>query len=506
LNNQLLLEVLPSVTYSSIWDREAPDKWSSADDMLDFGVTAKYGITSTITADFTYNPDFSQVESDAFQVLANQRYPIFYTEKRPFFMEAGNIFSIAGSYTNMTTVFHTRTIVDPEWGLRVSGETGNFAFGILGAGDEWPGRDYGEGEDPNPNLGDNELYLGGRIKYSFDKSNYFGAIFTSTDFAGGYNRVIGGDFNWIKNGFHIGANFMQSFTKDGSTLEESDGSSWGLYLNYGSKPFTTEINWEHIGRYFRMDTAFYSRENIDQVTLYIGPCFYIENENFSWIKKINPILYGYYIHDLITGEDDYYYILDLRMYFTKQAFIDLDYRGYSEFWKGKQLSGNAVRFQGNAQWTNWLNTYLYVKIGEGSFYGGDNPSVGDQVYIIGEIVIQPNDNFSQYFGCESIRMTSKLDDSELYSETILISKSTYQFDKHLFLRAIVQYDSYADMVLTDLLLSYQLNPQTVFHIGYGSLHENRTWNDDQWTDPDVLAQYYQTRQSLFIKGSYQIKF
>jgi hypothetical protein len=103
-------------------------------------------------------------------------------------------------------------------------------------------------------------------------------------------------------------------------------------------------------------------------------------------------------------------------------------------------------------------------------------------------------------------MTSKVDDSEMYSEAILRSKSTYQFDKHLFLRAILQYDSYTEMLLTDLLLSYQLNPQTVFHLGYGSLHENRTWKDDKWMDANELAQYYQTRQSIFLKGSYQIKF
>jgi hypothetical protein len=506
LNSQLLLEILPSITYNKIWERETPDTWIAAYDKVDFGITAKYGITSAITTDFTYNPDFSQVESDSFQVLANQRYPIFYNEKRPFFMEAGNLFGIAGSYYNMITVFHTRHIVDPEWGLRVSGESGNFAFGILGAGDEWPGRDYGEGEDPNPNLGDNQLYLGGRIKYSFDKSNYIGTLFTSTDFAGGYNRVVGGDFKWCMDGFEVSANFMHSLVKDWETLDESDGSAWALYMSYGSKPFNAEINYEHMGRDFRMDTAFYSRDNIDQVTVSAGPNFYIENENFSWIKRINPFFYGYYIHDIVTGEDDYFYFLTLRTFFTKQAYLDLNYRGFSEFWNGVQLSGHAINTQGQAQWTNWFFTYFYLKIGDGSYYDVENPTVGHLVYFDGETTIQPNDNFTQDFEYVYVKMTSKIDGSELYSETIFRSKSTYQFDEHLFLRAILQYDSYTEMLLTDLLLSYQLNPQTVLHLGYGSLHENKTWKDDQWMDADELAQYYQTRQSLFFKGSYQIKF
>ena len=506
LHDQLLLEVLPSVTYSSIWDRETPEKWTSADDQVDFGVTAKYGITSTITADFTYNPDFSQVESDAFQILANQRYPIFYSEKRPFFMEAGNVFGIAGFYGNMSTVFHTRYIVDPEWGLRVSGELGDFSFGVLGAGDEWPGRDYGTGEDPNPNLGENELYLGGRAKFSLDKSSYIGALYTSTDFGGGYNRVIGGDFLWKKDGLTLGGYFLQSTSKDGNTLEESNGSAWSLDLYYASKPFSGEIGYEHMGKDFRMDTAFYSRDSIDQITVVASPYSYIENENFSCIKKINPFIYGFYIHDLITGEDDYYYYLYLRAFFTKQAFFDVCHREFSEFWNGKRLKGNLFSTQGQIQLTNWFYLYLYLKVGDGSYYDTENPSVGHIVYFDGETIIQPNENLTMDLEYAYIQMTSKSDYSELYSETILRSKFTYQFDQHLFFRAILQYDSYSERVLTDLLLSYQLNPQTVFHLGYGSLHENRTWKDDKWMSPDLLAEYYQTSQSLFIKASYQIKF
>jgi hypothetical protein len=97
LDKQLMLEFIPAVTYISRWDRETPEEWSDPDDKFDFGITGKYGVTSSITAEFTINPDYSQVESDAFLVTVNQRYPIFYSEKRPFFMEAGGLFDIAGT-------------------------------------------------------------------------------------------------------------------------------------------------------------------------------------------------------------------------------------------------------------------------------------------------------------------------------------------------------------------------------------------------------------------------
>src|SRR4030095_13951767 len=84
LKQPQLLELLPSVTHSINQLRGTSNGWNSADDKSDFGLSAKYGITSSITLDATINPDFSQVESDAFQVQVNQRYPIFFSEKRPF--------------------------------------------------------------------------------------------------------------------------------------------------------------------------------------------------------------------------------------------------------------------------------------------------------------------------------------------------------------------------------------------------------------------------------------
>ena len=76
----------------------------------------KYGITSTVTLDATINPDFSQVESDAFEVEVNNRFPVFFSEKRPFFMEGLGLFNLAGTGgdTTMRTAVHTRRIVDPS--------------------------------------------------------------------------------------------------------------------------------------------------------------------------------------------------------------------------------------------------------------------------------------------------------------------------------------------------------------------------------------------------------
>ena len=90
-------EVIPSATFSRDQERATPAEWGDADNQGDLGLSAKWGVSSTVTLDATVNPDFSQVESDAFQVEVNQRFPIFFSEKRPFFMEGAGIFNLAGN-------------------------------------------------------------------------------------------------------------------------------------------------------------------------------------------------------------------------------------------------------------------------------------------------------------------------------------------------------------------------------------------------------------------------
>ena len=138
-----LREVLPSATWPMAQVRTNPDAWSEVTGHPELGVSGKYGITSQITADATVNPDFSQVESDAFQVQVNQRFPTFFSEKRPFFMEGLGLFSMAGTGGdfNMRSAVHTRRIVDPFWGAKVTGTAGGLAFGVLTASDDTPGGD-----------------------------------------------------------------------------------------------------------------------------------------------------------------------------------------------------------------------------------------------------------------------------------------------------------------------------------------------------------------------------
>ncbi|HEX8636700.1 MAG TPA: DUF5916 domain-containing protein, partial [Pyrinomonadaceae bacterium] len=99
----------------------------------EFGMTAKFSLTPTITLDFAYNPDFAQVEADAPVTTANQRFPIFFAEKRPFFLERIDIFQSG------LNVVNTRAIVDPDIAAKLTGRRGKNTFGFIYASDNAPG-------------------------------------------------------------------------------------------------------------------------------------------------------------------------------------------------------------------------------------------------------------------------------------------------------------------------------------------------------------------------------
>ncbi|MBN2134350.1 MAG: carbohydrate binding family 9 domain-containing protein [Acidobacteria bacterium] len=502
LNGQTQIEILPSITYGVIYDRESPDDWVKDTDQFEVGVSGKIGLTSTITAEFTINPDFSQVESDSFQVLVNQRYPVFYAEKRPFFMESNYRFSMAamgsGDY-NMYYPLYTRNIVDPEWGMKLSGETGNLTFDVLLAGDNWPGRKYDD--EINPYAGDTALYAVGRMKYSFSPSFYIGGIVADREFADGYNRVFGGDVQLLIGSHTFMSNYLYSETTDEDGLTDTNGSAWGVEYSFQSPIFSSEIFWEHLDPEFRMDTAYYKRIGMDKVTAYAGFNLVPQGENWSWIQRINPFVFGYYLQDIDNNEDDYFYLVGLRINMSNQGYFRIDYRFFREYWEHIALDGEQMYINGSAQFTKWLYIYTHFYFGEDTYYDS-NPIMGDFLSFNLEFNIQPNEKFTQNFDYTYQKMNNPVDDSLLYDINILRSWTTYQFDEHLFFRAIVQYDSYRERVLTDLLASYTLTPGTVVHLGYGSLHLNKTWKNDQWVTADELAEYYQMTQSFFFKASY----
>jgi hypothetical protein len=173
-------EILPTATAARFGTRDSDTGVYTQNKLSpDFGVNFKYGITSNLTADFTYNPDFSQIESDRPQIQVNQRYPLFYAEQRPFFLEGQEIFN-----TDINLV-HTRTIVDPRYGVKLTGKVRNTALGLLVANDEAPGH---VDDVADPAFGQKAQFVIARLRQDLYTESFVGALVTDREFENTFRR------------------------------------------------------------------------------------------------------------------------------------------------------------------------------------------------------------------------------------------------------------------------------------------------------------------------------
>jgi hypothetical protein len=228
ISTERTLEIIPSITLSETGRRVSalsaaqltmnsppldPGRMLNEPIESDLGLTMKYGITPTVTLDLAINPDFAQVEADQTVVLANQRFPIFFEEKRPFFLEGIDIFQ-----TPLQAV-HTRAIVDPDVAVKLTGKRGRNTFGILLASDNAPGNFSQDERNDITQLPviqrfiDKNAYIGiVRLKRDVGKESNLGLLFTSYNFIEKHNQLGG-----IDGRFKLSKQKTLSFQVLGST-------------------------------------------------------------------------------------------------------------------------------------------------------------------------------------------------------------------------------------------------------------------------------------------------
>jgi hypothetical protein len=209
ISTERTLEIIPSLTLSETGKRVNalsvaqlaanptlldPGRILNQPIKFDLGLTAKYGLTPTVTLDLAINPDFAQVEADQTVVTANQRFPIFFDEKRPFFLEGIDIFK-----TPIRAV-HTRAVVDPDIAVKLSGKRGKNTFGILLASDNAPGnfsKDERNNSSTLPAIQrflDKNAYIGIlRLKRDIGTGSNIGILLTSYNFIEKHNQLGGID-------------------------------------------------------------------------------------------------------------------------------------------------------------------------------------------------------------------------------------------------------------------------------------------------------------------------
>ena len=251
---------------------------------FDPGLTAKFIPSPAMTIDLAINPDFAQVEADQLVVTANQRFPIFFPEKRPFFLEGIDIF------TTPITAVHTRSIVDPDVAIKTTGKIGRTSFGLIAASDNGPGNlsldDRGALNNcrdrraldttvlcNNERFVDKNAYIGVlRLKRDIGKENSLGILATSYNFIEKHNQLVA-----IDGRFRLDKQTTVTFQTIGTTSRNfffdpndpvaqtryrtGNGFGYSFDYNVSGRNWGYELYSEGFTRDYRADVGFFQRQN-----------------------------------------------------------------------------------------------------------------------------------------------------------------------------------------------------------------------------------------------------
>ena len=501
-------EAIPSVTYAGSAERATPSTWGAFDSTAAVGLSGKFGVTSTITVDATVNPDFSQVESDAFQVEVNQRFPIFFSEKRPFFMEGAGLFNLAGvgdGDGNMIASVHTRRIVDPIVGGKVTGSAGRTTFGVLTAVDQAAGRDLEAGD---PLDGHDKVFTVARAQMGLPSPGSFaGAILSTTAQGPASNVVAGADVSLRKRGSSLqmtGMALYSSATAADGKHTEGLATLWTGGMS--SRRYDLFGQVEHYDRDFQMDSAFYNRTGFTSGWGFGAVSFYPKaTSRFAWVKRVVPFVFWQGGQDRVQNGSDFLAVQGIRFHTSRQGFLRADYVAGHEPWVGERYQRGRWRAFGNAQIYRWLRAGGNVNRGYATYYDEADPFQGRSTGVSAFATIQPNARLSQSLEWQRVDFNRADTRAGVYDVVVVNSRTTYQFSRRLYTRLIAQHDTSSHRLLLDALGSYELRPGTVFFAGYGALRERRSYVDGEW-QTDALSPFRESRRGLFFKASYLHRF
>lgn len=490
----------------------------------EIGLDAKFILHDSFVLDATINPDFSQIESDQPQIIVNQRFAVFFPEKRPFFLENSNYF------TSPIDLVFTRNIAHPEFGLRLTGKSGPWAVGVLGSDDRAPGETL---PVTDPHAGDRATFAIARVSRDILDQSTVGAIFTDREFAGGYNRVGGIDANFkLDSHWRLQGQAAASSTHDViAGTPPVDGLGYKLNLERAGRKLNLQSQYLDFSPNFETQTGFVNR--VDLREQIVKASYYWRPEG-KFLISYGPTLQQFNIWDHSGTALDYFVYPGFRVDMTRSTYVNFHPFGYDDV-RLRPIDYNTLSrvtaypqpFWGIDAATSWFKefdlTAMFVS-GAGVNY---NPSAG-RAPMIGH---EDQGNFTLTFHAagrlridnayllEHIRERN----SHLTAVTnhIVRSKWNYQFTRNLSARVILQYNAVLSNPAisslprtksfnTDFLITYLIHPGTAIYVGYNSDVANFDRNlavdpitGNIITNPNL---YINDGRQFFVKASYVYRF
>jgi hypothetical protein len=467
--------------------------WFNDDLYGDLSLTTKYSISSNATAELALNPDFSQVEADADQIDVNSATALSFPEKRPFFQEGADLFQ------TWYDVVYTRSINDPAVAAKFTYRRGATSLGYLGAYDEHspviiPFEDFSTPDLQGGKSTSNIVSL----KHTFADNSRLGLLMTDRRFDGGGEGTalsLDGSLRLTKSLRLAGqaitthttepddtaftsAGYLDRFDRDPATnLNDQlfdgehtagfDGESFWGQAYYGSVEYSgrnlyISPRYTETSPTFRTDNGFETRNNRRQAALV---SYYKFRFNEGLFQTITPQINLGRVWNADGVRKDEFVFLDLSTYLRKyQIGLHSQYMFSNELYRGTLFEGiwnyhqclsvtpsKVISFGGN------------VGYGDQIAYGWN--ALGRQTRLGLWCSLMPLDRVQLENTYSHVKSHRDGTGEELFDGFIARSRISVQFSRELSLRFVVQHNEFSRSWDFDPLITYQLNPFTLFYVG-----------------------------------------
>lgn len=483
------------------------------------GTDAKIVLKDSLVLDLTVKPDFSQIESDEPQITVNQRFPVFFPEKRPFFLENSNYFDTP------YPLLYTRNIVDPEYGARLTGKLGKVSLGFIFANDRSPGQSV---PATDPEFGKKATFMIGRVNYDILKQSTIGLIYTDREFDGSFNRVggIDGSFKWKKNYF---ATFQALVTSTRDLVGNySAGPAFKAGGGYSGRRFNANTYFEDNSSGYQTQVGFYSRPDYIRFSNFI---------NYRWrpegkiLVSFGPNLFEGTNWDHSGLRLDYQFNPGFNFEFKHNTTLNFFYNAARSHLRPKDYNTlTAVQDYANGGRGFYLQSDYFKKVSF-NFQGvwGNTPNVipatggprdaFEQNFQV-SVTVKPINQFqitTTYLG--DYWQDTIIREQNLYNTHIIRSKWNYQINKEMSVRFIGQYNTnlarpaFVALDTTknfnyDLLFTWLLHPGTALYVGYNT--NLSTLDPTLVNGPNGFVQrpnvFINDGRQIFVKASYLFRF
>jgi hypothetical protein len=465
-------------------------------DIDDISLTGKLGITSDLTLDGTVNPDFSQVEADAGQVDFNLRYALYYEEKRPFFFEGSDLWQFGGAMEEapLYSLVYTRNIIDPTFGFRLTGKiTPRDTVATIYAQDSL--RD--DTVDTHPD------FMIARYKHSLKDDAFLGAFYTGREYGSGFNRVGGVDGRLRLSpvataSFHL----FGSLTRDPGAEKTNADHALSLAYNFSNRKVYIDLGYQDISENFRADSGFLYRTGLRRLAAFAMYNIYPRSKFF---QKIEPFYWSYHLYDTIYNMWETVNVFVLRFMLPRNTMIRFDGLLANEVYAGKRFDQSGYGIQAESQLAKQVYVQTRVRRTGSTFYDPADPYQGYGTSVSTAVRFQPMDQLDFTLSLSYVDFYRKLDKTWIYDYLILRSRNTYQINKYLFVRGIVEYNDFYKRMTLDGLVSFTYIPGTVVHLGYGSALEKQEW-DTGLAGFAPSSRFHEMKRGFFFKVSYLYRF